>query len=149
MNLSDENGQRDEAAVLGVDEGAPQQTDLTRDTHSLDQHLPESGVLSQYRLAIIIACRHSHVFCSLHFLSKVSCILLIRAAAISIFMQSTQITASLLDNDQCSPQVYADRAKEYKIWAQITIVASVIFCFFPFSFICLVLAYFSGEEVMC
>ena len=64
-------------------------------------------------------------------------------------MQSTQITESLLSNDHCSPQAHTDPAKEYKIWAQIAIVASVIFCFFPFSFICLVLAYFSGEEVMC
>lgn len=45
-------------------------------------------------------------------------------------------------------ETYEDRAKEYKTWAQIAIAGSVVFCYFPFSLICLVLAYQSSEEVL-
>ena len=44
-------------------------------------------------------------------------------------------------------QLFEDRAKEYRTWAEVAIVASVLFCFFPFSFICLVVAYLSSKEV--
>lgn len=73
----------------------------------------------------------------------------ISSSTLDNFLQSVSLEENTGNIEEREPvgQVFEDRAKEYRTWAEIAIVASVLFCFFPFSFICLIVAYLSSREV--
>ena len=78
-----------------------------------------------------------------------SLLLEISSSTLDNFLQSVSPEESTGNIEEQRPvgQVFEDRAREYRTWAEVAIVASVLFCFFPFSFICLVVAYLSSKEV--